>query len=1316
MARSNIDLGYGEIHGQRSGSNVLGESESKLVSGTYSSVKSAFQAQGAASTLPSNSSLSGSLRGTIAKAQALGLYPSNRSLDGYVGFSGTLLSSCSTTATRASDRYYFSDVTEHEISVVMGMISLLNYASNAYALMDLSLDSSSDVRDLPIGGTCSVAVFPIDNPNLGTWDHQTSNRDPGDSYTQGAPPEVDGPGSDVLTFSCTVVATDSDVSSVAVQSVNLNEETIGNNFNSGAAADEANGALPLASDVQALKDLSSSGSDEVYAITQIVHDFAPGASLAFYSEQVFANGTLATNVMNAQDIASGVLGTPQGSAWQSSVTTVGSPGGAAIANWIGGEGIFGNQPNDAGLHAAAADGGLAAVTTSSALATFAPADLASLANPVAGSFGAPITDASIGSNGATAAQVQQALDESGLSVNGSGIRVGVLSDSFNDLGGAAADEADGALPPAADIDVIKDLASGGTDEGRAMMQIIHDIAPGASLAFYTAFDSEQDFANGILALAAAGCKVIVDDVSYFDEPFFQNGVVAQAIQTVEAEGVTYVTAAGNDASNGYQAVWTPISGTYDGRNLTDAQSFGGSLVQTITLNTEGYDVPLLLEWNQAYGDATSDLEILVFHNGTLYGTATNRTSGEPTNPWVDFTFTASGTYQIAIVNLSGPNPGLIKEITEGDGVPVTISGANAGTVYGHAMTPGAITAGAVSTADTPAFGVNPPVSESYSSSGAGTELLFANNGTLLSSPDMLSPVAVSGVDNINTTLSLSSGLGDFYGTSAASASLAGVVALMLQANPNLTPAQVEQILEATALQMANSVVSGAGLVQADLAIADALALGTITVAEFLSNETELNQIVGGFAISDTAANVYSHLAALAADASHITSITATGGQVTVGNGLFVADEAALNEIVGGFAISGQASVLSGNLNGLEADISRINSITGLNGTITAPSIARFLSDETALNEVVGGFAISDTSANVYSHLAALAADASHIVSITATGGQVTVGNGLFVADQAALNEIVGGFAISGQASVLSGNLNGLEADISHINSITGLNGTITATAAQFFTDLTALNRVVGGYDVDVPNGYELDVTINGATSISNAVLILSGPVGLIFDGTAAQNITMTTQEYNDFSNTTDGANTTAANSTVTFTNGGTVTTNSAVGNYDLAATGGDTITIGTAGTVALGSHSSADTIIFGTATSTASVTGWNYTVDILKVSAIGIGVSAASPVDLTFNAAGTDVLSMGQVNFVTDHFNAGSEVTFYTNVGNYATGPGNLDTGTTAANAILIVNDGTDPVDDVFYVVGNGTHGVTSAALVGTYDVATAHFAATLLA
>jgi hypothetical protein len=163
----------------------------------------------------------------------------------------------------------------------------------------------------------------------------------------------------------------------------------------------------------------------------------------------------------------------------------------------------------------------------------------------------PANPDAFGATGATAAQLRLAVGDSGLTVTGAGIKIGVLSDSFDNLGGAAADVADGALP--AGVTVLEDLASGGTDEGRAIMQIVHDIAPGASLYFHTAFSGEQDFANGILALAAAGCKVICDDVSYFDEPFFQNGVVAQAIQTVEQEGVVYVTAAGNDAGNAYQA-------------------------------------------------------------------------------------------------------------------------------------------------------------------------------------------------------------------------------------------------------------------------------------------------------------------------------------------------------------------------------------------------------------------------------------------------------------------------------------------------------------------------------------------------------------------------------------------------------------------------------------------------------------------------------------------------------------------------------------------------------------------------------------------
>ena len=63
-----------------------------------------------------------------------------------------------------------------------------------------------------------------------------------------------------------------------------------------------------------------------------------------------------------------------------------------------------------------------------------------------------------------------------LGIDGTGVRVGVLSDGYDCLGGAALDQATDDLPD--DIIVLEDLDPGTcTDEGRAMMQIVHDIAP-----------------------------------------------------------------------------------------------------------------------------------------------------------------------------------------------------------------------------------------------------------------------------------------------------------------------------------------------------------------------------------------------------------------------------------------------------------------------------------------------------------------------------------------------------------------------------------------------------------------------------------------------------------------------------------------------------------------------------------------------------------------------------------------------------------------------------------------------------------------------
>src|SRR5439155_20751619 len=64
---------------------------------------------------------------------------------------------------------------------------------------------------------------------------------------------------------------------------------------------------------------------------------------------------------------------------------------------------------------------------------------------------------------------------------------------------------------------------GSGDEGTAMLEVIHDLAPGAQLYFATAVEGIGSFARNIRNLRAAGCDIIVDDVPYSNETPFQDG-------------------------------------------------------------------------------------------------------------------------------------------------------------------------------------------------------------------------------------------------------------------------------------------------------------------------------------------------------------------------------------------------------------------------------------------------------------------------------------------------------------------------------------------------------------------------------------------------------------------------------------------------------------------------------------------------------------------------------------------------------------------------------------------------------------------------
>lgn len=486
-------------------------------------------------------------------------------------------------------------------------------------------------------------------------------------------------------------------------------------------------------------------------------------------------------------------------------------------------------------------------------------------------------------------------------ITGAGITIGILSDSFNNNGGEAYAVEDGYLPGTVEIngtietggtvangssivngvDILKDYA--GSDEGQAMAEIIHSIAPGATIDFYTAFDSESDFAAGITALVNAGANIIVDDVSYSDEPFFQNaGSITLAVEAAEAKGVDYFTSAGNFASDYYQGTFEGTAGvTLNGINGTqtvDEVSTNGTTSPFVAFNlAAGASTTIDLQWSQptsstggtTYGievgffteDSDGNFDLLSYQtteNGqtvTVNETYDIQTTNNLPNsasvvgysPYVegvvDNTGT-SGTVYMAFIQNDGTTTGrnghavatsangsTFKLLFEDNGGLITGPdlGSGSGAVFGHALATGVNAVGAINVSQAPSG-----APEYFSSSGTG-EILYDSSGNLLSTPvDAAEPVFL-GPDGSDTTI-----YNPFDGTSAAAPADAAVAALVLQADPSLSTTQVTSLLESTATpdNSASTAIAGAGLVNADAAVTAAVNMVTACYCPGTLIETE----------------------------------------------------------------------------------------------------------------------------------------------------------------------------------------------------------------------------------------------------------------------------------------------------------------------------------------------------------------------------------------------------------------------------------------------------------------------------------------------
>ena len=497
-------------------------------------------------------------------------------------------------------------------------------------------------------------------------------------------------------------------------------------------------------------------------------------------------------------------------------------------------------------------------------------------------------------------QRSAAIRASYPSLTGEGITVGVLSDSFNcyqtyatngvpasGLNGYASngftatyatDQMTGALPAAVNVLEEASCMSYGApeqlpfgDEGRALLQIVHAVAPGAKLAFHTAERGEADFASGIVALAQAGARIIDDDIGYPDEPFFQDGVVAQAIDQVTATGVAYFSSAGNNSRKSYEnaAPAFPVasaSGPNAGEKLLNFDTSGATIATALPITIPslfpGEFILLILQWDQPYvtgapgsGGATSALDLCVTGalgadqigfappTGAVTCTAPSAIGRDPVqlliigNPANASASTSAVSLNISIGLANGGRPpGLIKFALDGNGAAVSIDAfaTNSPTIQGHPNAAGAVAVGAAYFFRTPPCGTSPAMLEPFSSAG-GDPILFDSSGTRLATPQMRQKPEIVAPDGVNDTfLGFSkpltttitgcendASLPNFFGTSAAAPHAAATAALMMQANPAVTAAQIDAALQDSALLMGSGLNndSGYGFIQADAALA-----------------------------------------------------------------------------------------------------------------------------------------------------------------------------------------------------------------------------------------------------------------------------------------------------------------------------------------------------------------------------------------------------------------------------------------------------------------------------------------------------------------
>ena len=360
-------------------------------------------------------------------------------------------------------------------------------------------------------------------------------------------------------------------------------------------------------------------------------------------------------------------------------------------------------------------------------------------------------------------------------LTGEGVKVGVISDGARAWTTA---RATGDLPSTVEINLNQENLG---HEGTAMMEIVHDLAPDAQLAFSGSYTS-LGMAQAILWLAndafgGEGADIIVDDISHLFQPYFEDGIVARAAADAVAGGTIYVAAAGNAAEEHYEGDFVNNG---DGFHAFD----GGSDITMRLLAPSG--VLVVLQWNDEFGASGNDYDLYLCPAGLtptafnlfngICGASTNTQNGDD-DPLETAWFSGEGQVDVFIKRSSGQNRRLKMFFGASQALEY---GVPEGSIVHQEAVPGVLTVGAVDAADPGNDDIEP-------SSSLGPSVIYFPTEETRKKPDVVAATGVS--------VTGSGGFPNpFFGTSAAAPHVAGIAALLVEAqrlaDPTMTRKQV----------------------------------------------------------------------------------------------------------------------------------------------------------------------------------------------------------------------------------------------------------------------------------------------------------------------------------------------------------------------------------------------------------------------------------------------------------------------------------------------------------------------------------------------